>query len=451
MAEAGEVYVDDITNGAMLTPSLFSARPSELNFYVTDTATSLIPFAINAMDVLSLPLTGFSTLISFPKPTIDALGFNETGTVGTGSALFYADTFTWVVTAFDGRLQVAVDTLADTSDYLKLASKASGDLVLADYFVDGELAPYVMSTLSWQGQGLVWDASDLVANIAGDYNSEGRARLDNGTVIPVTSIYRVHPDGTGLVQTPVYDLATGLLAGYDSYGICISVTGDALEISRTQSNPQPSVMDCSSLTDPDTGTFTAYGLLDIGAGSTYRMLAVNATNECGQEPLLFPQPSGCVPSESAPLVTDDVYPAIFAKVPFLSPVTSLPPIIAVDDVATVFSPSPFVIDLLANDIVDAAAVAAMMGGFVGVNTTPGTPNSPVILVEVLINGVWQTTGTFATGFGAATVTLSPDGVVTYTGDAMALSGADVIYYRLIDTNGNTSVAAMVLDYQGIPA
>jgi hypothetical protein len=49
------------------------------------------------------------------------------------------------------------------------------------------------------------------------------------------------------------------------------------------------------------------------------------------------------------------------------------------------------------------------------------------------------------------VTLSPDGVVTYTGDAMALSGADVIYYRLIDTNGNTSVAAMVLDYQGIPA
>jgi VCBS repeat-containing protein len=452
IVETGEVFVDDITNGATLTPSLFTARPSELNFYVTDTATSLIPFAINALDVLSLPLTGFTTSISFPKPTIDVLTFNETGTVGTGNALIYADTFTWGVAAFDGRLQVVMDAVPDTSDYLKLANKASGDLVLADYFVDGELSPLVMSTLSWQGQVLVWDASDLVANIAGDYNSEGRARLDDGTVIPVTSVYRLHPDGTGLVQTPFYDLATGLLAGYDTYGICVSLNGDSLGISRIQAdgietpdpdNIQPSVNDCVERVDPRTGTYTSYGLVDIVAGSTYRMVAFNDTHECGQEPFLFPQPSDCTISN--PLVPDDIYPAIFTKVPFLSPVTSLPPIIAVDDLATVFG-STLVIDLLANDIVDAASVAAMMGGFVGANTTPGTPNSPVILVEVLINGVWQTTGTFATGFGAATVTLSPDGVVTYTSEVMPSGDADVIYYRLTDTNGNTSVAAMVMQY-----
>jgi hypothetical protein len=175
------------------------------------------------------------------------------------------------------------------------------------------------------------------------------------------------------------------------------------------------------------------------------MVAFNDTHECGQEPFLFPQPSDCTISN--PLVPDDIYPAIFTKVPFLSPTTSLPPIIAVDDLVSAFMQPTLVIDLLANDIFDAAAVAATMGGFIGANTTPGTPNSPVTLVEVLINGVWETTGTFPTGFSAETmVTLSPDGVVTYTSDSMATEGADVIYYRLTDNNGNTSVAAMVLDY-----
>jgi hypothetical protein len=277
-------------------------------------------------------------------------------------------------------------------------------------------------------------------------------------VIPVTSVYRVHPDGTGLVQTPVYDLATGLLAGYDTYGICVSVTGNTLGISRTQSdgfltpdpdNLQPSVIDCSALLDPvtdgtDTGTYTAYTLLDIGTGSTYRMLAQNLTNECGLEPFLFPQPFSPIPCvASNPLVGDDVYPAIFEKVPFVGGT----PIIAVDDFASAFFQSSFTIDLLANDIFDAAAVAATTGGFIGANAIPGTPNSPVTLVEVLISGIWRKTGTFATGFSTATVTLSPDGVVTYTGDLMASGGADVIYYRLTDAFGNTSVAAMVMDYQ----
>jgi hypothetical protein len=177
------------------------------------------------------------------------------------------------------------------------------------------------------------------------------------------------------------------------------------------------------------------------------MLAQNSTNECGLEPFLFPQPIGCV--ASTPLVVDDVYPAIFEKVPLVGGT----PIIAVDDFASAFFQNPFTIDLLANDIVDAAAVAEATGGFIGVNATPGTPNSPVILFEVLISGVWQTTGTFATGFGSAmpittaTVTLSPDGVVTYTSEKeFNGGGADIIYYRLTDTNGNTSVAAMVMDY-----
>jgi hypothetical protein len=371
--------------------------------------------------------------------------------VGTGSAAIFSNTFIWGI-AVDGRLQVQMDDFFTTSEYLKLANKASGDLVLADYAVSGDPpgVPGVMSTLSWKDQGLVWDASDLVDNIAGDYKSEGRVRLDNGIAIPVTSVYRLHPDGTGLMQTPVYDLATGLLAGYDTYGICVAVTGNTLEISRTQSSvpdsPQPSVIDCSGLLDPftdgtETGTFTSYTLLDIGAGGSYRMLAQNSTNECGLEPFLFPQPLGCVASN--PLVGDDIYPAIFTKVPFIGGAT---PIIAVNDVVPGFPQSSLDVDLLANDIVDAVAVAAATGGFIGPNTILGTPNDPVTLVEVLISGVWQTTGPFFTGFGNASVILSPDGVVNYISDETGAQGTDIIYYRLTDTNGNTSVAAMVMDY-----
>jgi hypothetical protein len=282
------------------------------NFY---DSTLSIPFVIADGEIRALPTNISATIPTLrfaPAPEIDSLLFNING---TGFAAEKNAAFNWSVQA-DGHLRVdfTPSGIAETADYYHTATRDSGDQVVTRYTY-ADTSVRVTASLSFTDDpAVVWDPDPAL--LAGIYVSAESETLDNGSVIPTESYYRINPDGTGVLESPVYDLATGLVTDWfaSGFGICASIDGNGDMVwKRTRSLDQlfsgsriPSPSHCATLaTLNDEVSFQRdHQLYDVGPAGELRMVVRNSINNCGFFPNQFPAPVGC---DSTILDTDSYF------------------------------------------------------------------------------------------------------------------------------------------------
>ncbi|MFT7468144.1 MAG: hypothetical protein ACI8PP_001389, partial [Candidatus Pseudothioglobus sp.] len=404
----------DLTNNVALSPI---ATNESLQVSVYDRAQTVI-FSINPRETLSLLVDSTASLPGFVglvRLSIDALTFEADG---TGNSDLKAERFTWQTNAA-GQLQVNFQN-GDAATYFLLAESDAGDTVAVRYvFADTRVV--VSAQLSYTNNPAVnWDPSNF-SNNAGSYTVQNSFTLDDGREVLRELLYRINPDGTGVLELESVDPVTGLLNGFfvSSFGICASINAKGDLVTRRvrafderyQGSRTPSVSTCSTLTTSSVSFQRDWRLYDISPAGEYLTTIKFSDNACGINPIDFPGPAGC---DSSQILANGSAPRISSRLAFNGP-----PPFAIDDTFDLATGAgPATLNVLANDLAGGSSI------------DPAT-------VEIIVPPLE----------GTATVDVAT-GNINYLPNAGALS--DVIYYRVKDISGNLSTAGLVSVTIGAP-
>jgi len=363
---------------------------------------SNLPFNITDGQTISLP-TNISAL--FPQirggdaPEFDELTFNVNG---SGVALRKNSSFTWEIDN-DNRLLVTFPD-GEIASYSLLDKRSSSDVVGVEYvFPNGSIKTSVFPVLT-QDANVNWDSGD----IAGIYQTDDVTLLNDGTEIPGRLLYRMHPDGRGVLEIDNIDRETGEFLGVftSGFGVCweLNSVGNFVwsrSFTRDQLIPGtsiPTLDHCSTLTDDQVFFRRENVLFDINDQGQLRTIGANEQNNC-----LF---SGSPDCDATLLDTD----SFFLRVLDRTPLTNNPPLPVPDD-TSVNTGNTVDINILSND----------MAGDVAID--PGTvfiTRSPTL---------------------GSVVVDANSGVVNYA--AGNIAGNDYFQYRVRDVNGNLSTYGQV--------
>ncbi|MDP4639142.1 MAG: hypothetical protein NWS69_00120, partial [Pseudomonadales bacterium] len=350
-------------------------------------------FTISAGQKRSL-LTNVSssvpTLVDAPALRLDGLTFQ---TDGSGFAAEKNLAFTWRIEA-DGHLQVTFAD-GDTARYYQLATRPSGNVVVADYTYANASVRAAAELSFVNDPARNWNA----ATLSGIYVARGSFTLNNGSIVADDVSYRLSPDGTGLVEFQLYDAISGAATpGSSALGICWSVNtaGDLVfdHISsvgqRFPDSRQPSTSACASLTDDLVGFRRVQSLYDQN-GVQLRTVIKESKNACG-----FAPTAGCA------LPVTDYIPRILER-------------------TATFNGNPPLATNATITVVNSAAVS-FAGAAVAVDDDSSLDLASVVIVKQPLTGAVAVNNT--------------TGVITYT--PVGNAGKDEFYFTVKDVQGNLS-------------
>ncbi len=321
---------------------------------------------------------------------LDELNFNANG---SGTARNRNATFSWSL-AEDGH---AIVTFAggDVAHYYHLSTRDSGQVIGTVYTrADGLSTSDVF--ISFVHDGSVWDPG----NTAGVFTVRRTFELGDGTVVDRDGTFRLHPNGTGLLERVFIDPETGdRRLDLARVGLCWQIDGGRdLVVNGIVTGSFPiSVNSCNAVTNEIT-LFRFTNRLFEQTGNTYKYLLQDDVNTCEQ---VFPG-SGC-----NDVIVTDYRPVIATRIAL----NSNPPFAARDFVTADSPDGPNVFNVVDNDLSFDAAI------------DPTT----VRVIQDPING--SVTVNNATG----DLTYLPSGG----------GNADTFFYRVSDANGVESNFAQV--------
>ena len=218
----------DVTNSLPLPDQNFT---EDAPLIIYDPA-SQIPYNALALGgvTLSLPTdvsTAVSTVDDAPELHTDELSFVSDG---TGTSKIKGETFVWSIGA-DGHLEVEFSG-GDIASYFNVDARISGDYVAVLYqYNSGDVRAF--ADLSFEKTATVGFAT---VNIPGIYSTTSEFELDDETFVDQALNFIVNADGTGVLELPSIDRATGQITGWitSAFGICATVNAsDELVMYRT--------------------------------------------------------------------------------------------------------------------------------------------------------------------------------------------------------------------------
>ncbi len=392
-------------NGTRTTINLTAETPAQTEtidstdpIVAYDLASVREPFPITmgkARSLLTNVSSAVPTLADAPALVLDRLTF---GAEGAGSAAEKGESFTWSVET-DGHLRVLFEG-GDVGHYYLLNTRPSGDVVAAEYiYADGTTR--VGSELSFvNNPDHVWDP----ATLPGVYLARGSSELEDGNRVIDDVNYRLHPDGTGLLEFDYIDLVTGERTPTTSQlGICWFVENDELVFERSWSSDQifpgsvqPTTSYCDELVTDDVRFRREQFLFNIeGDGNIFKTVIRQRDNDC----------TSSSDAECSLPITDYI-PRILEKTESFN---DSPPLLFPDFETTTVG-IPVQIEVLANDLTETDINLASI-------EVVGTPE------------------------GGATSVDTATGIITFTPDATGHPG--VFFYRVRDVAGNLSAYVQV--------
>ena len=341
--------------------------------------------------------TQIDTLQHSTELQVDSLTFNADGT-GFAAEKFQA--LTWVAQP-DGHVSVEFAD-GEVADYYHLATRPSGDVFVTEYTNVSGVNTATAELSFVKDPSAIWDADTL----AGVYTARGNFALEDGTLVADDGDYRLAPDGTGEVEFNIVDFSTGERTPViSSFGICwsVSVTGELVVdrvLSRdavVEGTSRPDTSFCEAALPAEVSFRRAQILFDV-SGANIRTVTRESRNTCGFEP---------VGQQNCELLVDTYFPTIF-------------------ELTETFVGDP---PRAATGRMESATGEAVG---VGIDSLVLDADSELDFSSIEIVKQPQT--------GTVSVDTST-GVITYTpvGD----NSTDAFYYRVRDTDGNLSNAALV--------
>jgi hypothetical protein len=426
----------DVTNSVELSGAATSLESTGFNLY---NISAVIPYTEEELKgkTLLLPVSQPLLFASVAEPQLDSHSFAVDGAgARSGSTLNKNVALDWSIGS-NGQLQVTYPSDFESAIFYRYAQKNSGDVVMVEQtYTDNSVR--LKATLSFTD-----DPAQVhsLGDIAGTYTDQRFETFNSGTRISTAWNYFIFPNGSGVLETPTYDVATEAFTGWSSsnLGICAAVVNSQMVWKYTRqldeyftgsTMPTPTI--CSTLADSAVSYQQDHILFDVNALGEQRAGVKQLQNSCGNLPVTSPQPSGC----DATLSVNGFFPRIHKRVKYLD-LTGSPtqPIVTFPDTATAgtLGDGPTNILVLAND-----------GVYVD-EATGYSPVSPAVVEQILIL-TQPTFGTVEvnTVLGGATGSTQ---VATYTpvsaDPATGTVTTDTFQYRLKDTANNRSTFTTV--------